>query len=75
MTHRSLPCQPTPEDRLTFAKWKRGTAIIYGCALLPLVAWIATPRILAEPTTATAVVDGPASVASHVVGTNIARRD
>ena len=75
MTHRRLPYEPTPEDRLTLAKWKRGTTIVYGCALLLLVAWIATPRILAEPTTATAVVDGPASVASHVVGTNIARRD
>jgi len=67
MTHRHFPYEPSPEDRLTLAKWKRRFAIIYGCALLLLVAWIAIPRILVGPMTATVAADGPANVDSHVV--------
>jgi len=76
MFHRHLPYEPTSEDRLTLVKWRRGTAIVYGCALLLLVGWIATSRILAEPTTATAVIDAPANVTPQVVRTtNMARRN
>jgi hypothetical protein len=74
MTHRHFPYEASSEDRLTLAKWKRGTGIVYGCALLLLVAYIAIPRILAGPMTATAA-DGPAKVDSHVVRTTIARRN
>jgi hypothetical protein len=70
MTHRRLRYEPTSEDQQTVAKWKRGTAIVYGCALLMLVAWIATPRILADPQTATVVAaDAPAKVSSRGVRT------
>jgi hypothetical protein len=75
MTHRHFPYEASSEDRLTFAKWKRGTAIVYGCALLLLVAYIAIPRILIGPTTETAAADGAAKVDSHVVRTTIARRN
>jgi hypothetical protein len=67
MTNQHFPYEASSEDRLTLAKWKRGFAIAYGCALLLLVAWIAIPRILVGPMTATAAADGPAKVDSHVV--------
>ena len=75
MTHRHFPYEPSPEDRLTLAKWKRGVAIVYGCALLLLVAWIAIPQILVGPVTATAAADGPAKVDSNVVRATIVRRN
>ena len=75
MTHRHFPYEASSEDRLTLAKWKRGTAIVYGCALLLLVAYIAIPRILAGPMTATAAADGPAKVDSHVARTTTARHN
>ena len=67
MTHRHFLYEPSPEDRLTLAKWKRGLAIVYGCAVLLLIAWIAIPRILVGPETATDSADGPAKIGSHVV--------
>jgi len=73
MTHRHFPYEATSEDRLTLAKWKRGTAIVYGCAVLLLIAWIAIPRILVGPETATAAADGPAKIGSHVVRATTAR--
>jgi len=72
MTHRHFPYEASSEDRLTLAKWKRGTAIVYGCAVLLLVAYIAIPRILAGPMTATAAAD-PAKVDSHVARTTARR--
>jgi hypothetical protein len=76
MAHRHLPYEPTSEDRVTLANWKRGTAIVYGCALLLLIAWIVMPRTLVEPSTETVVADGPAKVTSHIARTtNITRRD
>jgi hypothetical protein len=71
MTHRHFPYEASSEDRLTLAKWKRGTAIVYGCALLLLVAYIAIPRILVGPMTATAAADSPAKVDSHVRSTTV----
>jgi len=73
MGHRHFPYEASFEDRLTLAKWKRGTAIVYGCALLLLVAYVAIPRILAGPTITTAAADGPAKVDSHVVRATTAR--
>ena len=73
MTHRHFPYEASSEDRLTLAKWKRRFAIVYGCALLLLVAYIAIPRILVGPMTATAAADGPANVDSHVVRATTAR--
>jgi len=70
MAHRHFPYEASSEDRLTLAKWKRGTAIVYGCALLLLVAYIAIPRILAGPMTATAAADGP-----HVARTTTSRHN
>ena len=67
MTHRHFLYEASSEDRLTLAKWKRGIAIVYSCALLLLVAYIAIPRILAGPMIATAAADGPAKVGSRVV--------
>jgi hypothetical protein len=64
MIHRSLPYDPTPEDRLTHAKWARGFAIIYGSALLLLVAFLAAQRMFAEPTPTT----GVANVSATQVG-------
>jgi hypothetical protein len=75
MIHRHFPYEASSEDRLTLAKWKRGFAIVYGCALLLLVAWIAIPRILVGPMTATAAADGPAQVESHVIRATTARRN
>ena len=75
MTHRHFPYEPSPEDRLTLAKWKRRFAIIYGCALLLLVAWVAIPQILVGPVTATAAADGPAKVDSNVVRVTTVRRN
>ena len=75
MTHRHFPYEASPEDRLTLSKWKRGTAIVYGCALLLLVAYIAIPRIVAGPMTATAAADGPAKLDSNVVRATTVRRN
>jgi len=75
MGHRHFPYEASSEDRLTLAKWKRGTAIVYGCALLLLVAYVAIPRILAGPTiTTAAAADGPAKVDSHVARTTTTGR-
>jgi hypothetical protein len=49
MIHRSFPYEPSPEDRLTRAKWARGIGILYGSALLLLVAFIVAHRFVAEP--------------------------
>jgi hypothetical protein len=75
MSNRHFPYEASSEDRLTLAKWKRGFAIVYGCALLLLVAWIAIPRILVGPMTATAAADGPEQVDSHVIRATTARRN
>lgn len=76
MIYRHLPYELTSEDRITLANWKRGTAIVYGCALLLLIAWIVVPRTLVEPSTETVVANGPAKVTSHIAGTtNITGRD
>jgi flagellin-like protein len=55
MIHRSLSYDPTPEHRLTRAKWARGVSIIYGTILLLLLTFIAAHRSLNEPGGATAV--------------------
>jgi hypothetical protein len=49
MSYRSFLYNPTPEDRLTQAKWARGVAIFYGTILLLLLAVIVTSRIVSEP--------------------------
>jgi hypothetical protein len=45
----------TPEDRRIRAKWARGVAIVYGSALLLLVALAGAQRIIAEPSSETPV--------------------
>lgn len=56
MIHRSLPYNPTPEDRLTRAKWARGVALFYGFALLLLLTFVAAHRIVSEPKGATSII-------------------
>jgi hypothetical protein len=60
MIHRSLPYQPTPEDRLTRAKWERGFGIVYGTILLLLLAIVAAQHIRGE-NGATGIASGPAA--------------
>jgi hypothetical protein len=60
MIHRSLPYHPTPEDRLTRAKWERGFGIVYGTILLLLLAIVAAQHIRGE-NGATAIASGPAA--------------
>ena len=61
MIHRSLPYDPTPEDRLTRAKWARGFGIVYGTILLLLLAIVAAQHIRGEPNGATTLANGPAA--------------
>ena len=58
----------TPEDRRIRAKWARGVAIVYGSALLLLVAAIAAQRMVAAPTeaTETTVATAPAKSAPPI---------
>jgi hypothetical protein len=65
MIHRSLPYDPTPEDRLTRTKWARRVGIFYSCALLLLLAFATTHRMLIEP-------KGPAGVAAAQVHAHVA---
>jgi hypothetical protein len=61
----SLP-DPTPEDRLTRAKWARGVAIVYGSALLLLVAFVTAQHIFFEPNGPTSIASAPRTpVAAH----------
>jgi hypothetical protein len=68
MIDRPLPYDLTPEDRRVRAKWARGVAIVYGAALLVLVAAIAVQRLVAPPTTevettvATVPVNAPSPI-------------
>jgi hypothetical protein len=60
MIHRSLPYDPTPEDRLTYAKWARGFGIVYGTILLVLLAVVtAQQHIRGEHNRTTAIADSP----------------
>jgi hypothetical protein len=61
MMLRHLPYDPTPEDRLTHAKWARTVGIVYGSVVLLLLGFIAAQRIFAEPHRATGVANAPAS--------------
>lgn len=65
MIHRSLPYDPTPEHRLTRAKWARGVAIVYGTILLLLVTFIAAHRSPSEPGAASAVASDHAAYAAR----------
>jgi hypothetical protein len=49
MSYRSFLHNPTPEDRVTQAKWARGFAVVYGTILLLLLAVVVTSRIASEP--------------------------
>src|SRR5689334_3199186 len=55
MSYRSFPHDPTPEDRLTQAKWARGFAVVSGTILLLLVAVVVTSRIISEPSESSGV--------------------
>jgi hypothetical protein len=57
-----LPYDPTPEDRLTRAKWARTVGIVYGSVVLLLFGFIAAQRIFAEPHLATGVANAPANL-------------
>jgi hypothetical protein len=61
MIHRSLSYDPTPEDRLTRAKWARGFGIVYGTILLLLLAIVAAQHIRVDHNGATAITNGPAA--------------
>ena len=60
MIHRSLSYDPTPEHRLTRAKWVRGFAIVYGTTLL-LLALLAAQRVTFEHDRATANANSAAA--------------
>jgi hypothetical protein len=61
MTLEHLPYDPTPEDRLTRAKWARSVSIVYGSVVLLLLGFIAAQRMFAEPHRATGIANAPAS--------------
>ena len=46
MIHRSLSYEPTPEHRLSRAKWARGVAVVYGTILLLLLTLAGAHRSL-----------------------------
>ena len=61
MMHRSLCYDPTPEHRLTRAKWARGFGIVYGTILLLLVAIVTAQHIRGERNGAAAAANGRAA--------------
>ena len=63
MIDRFLPYDPTPEDRLTHAKWARGFGIVYRTILLLLLAIVAAQHIRIEHNGATAITTRPAAQA------------
>ena len=65
MIYRSLPYDPTPEDKLTRAKWARGFGVVYGSILLLLLAIVATQNVRPEHNRATAVANAPAAQPAH----------
>ena len=65
MIHRSLHYDPTPEDRLTRAKWARGFGIIYGTIFLLLLAIAAAQHFRVEHTGATTIANDPAAEPIH----------
>lgn len=58
---RPLRYDPTPEHRLTHAKWARGVGIVYGSVVLLLLGLMAAHSIFAEPNGATGTAKAPAS--------------
>ena len=57
MTHQSLRYHPTPEHRLTHAKWARGFGIVYGTMLLLLLAIATAQHIRGERNGAAALAN------------------
>jgi len=61
MIDRSPLHDPTPEDRLTRAKWARGVGIIYGTILLLLLAIAVAQHFRIEHNEATTIANDPAA--------------
>jgi hypothetical protein len=73
MTHQSFRYHPTPEHRLTRAKWIRGFGIVYGTMLLLLLAIATAQHIRGERNGAAAVANGhPAQPARTEQRPNVA---
>jgi hypothetical protein len=61
MMLRHLPYDPTPEDRLTRAKWARRVGIVYGAVVLLLLGFMAAQRIFVTPHETTGIANAAAS--------------
>jgi len=59
MTDHFPPHDTTREDLLIQTKWARRLAVVYGAALLVLVAFVAASRMLAESKAAPGVASDP----------------
>jgi len=75
MIHRSLSYDPTPEHRLTHAKWARGVAIVYGAILLLLLTFVAVHHSLSQPGGATADASHDAAPPAHAAAKMSSRAD
>jgi hypothetical protein len=76
MTDRFHPHETSREDLLIQSKWARTLAVVYGAALLLLVALVAATRMLAEPKAARGVAIAPApQVAERAPATMPRRRN
>ena len=61
MIPRSLCYDPTPEHRLSRAKWARGFGVVYGTILLLLVAIAAAQHSASSTTKTTTIANNPAA--------------